>query len=452
MELWETKRRSFGRGEQGEKTWSKEGFSIFVIKLGFSLLQRKIVSFGTSTTLIVGVTSRVFRIPVDPGLEGLVANVGVQVCDVDCVLAAMVLPLTWLTRALFFPHSLPSPSPTFTLEPLHEFRWSTGVRGAAVVRVVAANQAGNDELERGVCGVFLGFRRDSRFFGSSIAFLSVVVRRLFRNASLVGYPRFFVSQAHVFVVLGVCPGVVLVGLHSCLTCSRGAAVGPFVRDCEAERLLLCCVVRVGYWPDQPVSRFDSFEVCPGVGIVVTMVVACGVPEWWHSFGFGLTRALFFPHSLPSSLPTFTLEPLHEFRWSTGVRGAAVVRVVAANQAGNDELERGVRGAFLGFRRDSRFFGSSIAFLRAILCVLAGSAVKILTSTSVDAEFFVGRLTTSMGLLRSVYRLCTCEISQGFDVVEVSRFDSFEVCPGVGTVVTMVVACGVPEWWHNFGYG
>ncbi|MQL85366.1 hypothetical protein Taro_017882 [Colocasia esculenta] len=32
---------------------------------------------------------------------------------------------------------------------------------------------------------------------------SVVVRRLFRNASLVGYPKFFVSQARVFVVLGV---------------------------------------------------------------------------------------------------------------------------------------------------------------------------------------------------------------------------------------------------------
>ncbi|MQL82917.1 hypothetical protein Taro_015407 [Colocasia esculenta] len=31
----------------------------------------------------------------------------------------------------------------------------------------------------------------------------VVVRRLFRNASLVGYPRFFVSQARVFAVLGV---------------------------------------------------------------------------------------------------------------------------------------------------------------------------------------------------------------------------------------------------------
>ncbi|MQM22060.1 hypothetical protein Taro_055108, partial [Colocasia esculenta] len=34
----------------------------------------------------------------------------------------------------------------------------------------------------------------------------------------------------------------------------------------------------------------------------------------------------------------------------------------------------------------------------------------------------------------------------------SRFDSFEVCPGVGTVVTTVVACGVPEWWHSWGYG
>ncbi|MQL93649.1 hypothetical protein Taro_026294 [Colocasia esculenta] len=35
---------------------------------------------------------------------------------------------------------------------------------------------------------------------------------------------------------------------------NSAAVGPFVRDCEAERLFLCCVVRVGYWPDQPVVR------------------------------------------------------------------------------------------------------------------------------------------------------------------------------------------------------
>ncbi|MQM12025.1 hypothetical protein Taro_044937 [Colocasia esculenta] len=28
----------------------------------------------------------------------------------------------------------------------------------------------------------------------------------------------------------------------------------------------------------------------------------------------------------------------------------------------------------------------------------------------------------------------------------------KVCPGVGTVVTDIVACGVPEWWHSFGYG
>ncbi|MQL89767.1 hypothetical protein Taro_022346 [Colocasia esculenta] len=71
---------------------------------------------------------------------------------------------------------------------------------------------------------------------------SVVVRRLFRNASLVGYPRFFVSQARVFVVLGVCPGTVCRGL-------------------------------------------TRHEVCLGVGTVVTAIVACGVPEWWHSFGY-----------------------------------------------------------------------------------------------------------------------------------------------------------------------
>ncbi|MQM06080.1 hypothetical protein Taro_038902 [Colocasia esculenta] len=32
----------------------------------------------------------------------------------------------------------------------------------------------------------------------------------------------------------------------------GAAVGPFVRDCETERWFLCCVVRVGYWRHEPV--------------------------------------------------------------------------------------------------------------------------------------------------------------------------------------------------------
>ncbi|MQL76744.1 hypothetical protein Taro_009148 [Colocasia esculenta] len=39
---------------------------------------------------------------------------------------------------------------------------------------------------------------------------SLVVRRLFWNTSAVGYPRFCVSQARVFVVLGVCPGTCVV--------------------------------------------------------------------------------------------------------------------------------------------------------------------------------------------------------------------------------------------------
>ncbi|MQM18036.1 hypothetical protein Taro_051022 [Colocasia esculenta] len=63
--------------------------------------------------------------------------------------------------------------------------------------------------------------------------------------------------------------------------------------------------------------------------------------------FGQTRALFFPHSLLSTSPTFTLELLREFCRSVGARGKAVVRVVAADRAGNGELERDVRGAFLG---------------------------------------------------------------------------------------------------------
>ncbi|MQM17713.1 hypothetical protein Taro_050689, partial [Colocasia esculenta] len=93
-------------------------------------------------------------------------------------------------------------------------------------------------------------------------------------------------------------------VYSCLTCSHGAAVGPFVRDCETERLFLCCVVRsVPVWwrrsfptrtlPLAVAREFvtrgrglSPFEVCPSVGTVVTAVVACGVPEWWHSFGYG----------------------------------------------------------------------------------------------------------------------------------------------------------------------
>ncbi|MQM07155.1 hypothetical protein Taro_039992 [Colocasia esculenta] len=47
-----------------------------------------------------------------------------------------------------------------------------------------------------------------------LSLTSVVVRRLFRNASLVGYHRFFMSQARVFVVLGVCPGTCVVPSRS----------------------------------------------------------------------------------------------------------------------------------------------------------------------------------------------------------------------------------------------
>ncbi|MQL78129.1 hypothetical protein Taro_010560 [Colocasia esculenta] len=157
----------------------------------------------------------------------------------------------WATRAFFFPHLLPSSSLTCTLVPLDYFRRSTGARGKAVMRAAVADQAGNDGLEGGIRGKLLGIQCKS----------SVVVRRLFRNASLVRYPGFFVSQARVFVVLGVCPSTVWF-----------RRVGPFVRDCETERLFLCCVVRVGYWPDQPVVRFrvvasflsdSSFATCHG---------------------------------------------------------------------------------------------------------------------------------------------------------------------------------------------
>ncbi|MQL98549.1 hypothetical protein Taro_031260 [Colocasia esculenta] len=76
-----------------------------------------------------------------------------------------------------------------------------------------------------------------------------------------------------------------------------------------------------------------------------------------------------------------------------------MRTAAADQAGNDGLEGGVRGKLLGVLRP-----------------------ETLEVSGMDLQ------------------LCVC------------RFDSFKVCPGVDTVVTAVVVCGVPEWWHNFGYG
>ncbi|MQM22592.1 hypothetical protein Taro_055647 [Colocasia esculenta] len=72
-------------------------------------------------------------------------------------------------------------------------------------------------------------------------------------SALVTLMEHVAHEVGMFYVVNVLC-VVLVGLHSCLTCPCGAAVGPFVRDCETERLFLCCVVRVRYWPDQPVVR------------------------------------------------------------------------------------------------------------------------------------------------------------------------------------------------------
>ncbi|MQL88771.1 hypothetical protein Taro_021334, partial [Colocasia esculenta] len=116
--------------------------------------------------------------------------------------------------------------------------------------------------------------------------VNVLFRRLFRNASLVGYPRFFISQARVLVVLGVGPGTVCtievyvvfldtltpvfelyVRLRERRQQGSGLSVGPFVRDCETERLFLCClvqvfthVVRLGgppYWA----QRAHKFSAC-----------------------------------------------------------------------------------------------------------------------------------------------------------------------------------------------
>ncbi|MQM14866.1 hypothetical protein Taro_047798 [Colocasia esculenta] len=162
--------------------------------------------------------------------------------------------------------------------------------------------------------------------------------------------------------------------------------------------------------------------------------------------------MFFPHPLLSTSPTITLELLHEFRWLAGARGKAVVRVVAANRAENDELERGVRGAFLGFRHDSRFFGSSIAFLRVLHVGELGGLIDPSIGSCFSGLIMV--CVVFLDTLTPVFELYVRlrERRQWDSDFPELVLVSLIVCPGVGTVVTMIVACGVPEWWHSFGYG
>ncbi|MQM18561.1 hypothetical protein Taro_051556 [Colocasia esculenta] len=67
----------------------------------------------------------------------------------------------------------------------------------------------------------------------------------------------------------------------------------------------------------------------------------------------------FPTFSPPFPPTCTLVPLHYFRWSTGACGKAVKRAAAADQAGNDGLEDGIRGKLLRVRCKSRFYRGKI---------------------------------------------------------------------------------------------
>ncbi|MQL96682.1 hypothetical protein Taro_029360 [Colocasia esculenta] len=218
----------------------------------------------------------------------------------------------WQTRALFFSLSLPSSSPTFTLELLREFWRLAGARGKAVVRVVAADRAGNGGLERGVRGTFLGFRHDSRFFRSLIAFLrkcvckyrglslpSVVVRRLFRNASLVGYPRFFVSQTRVLAVLGV--------LSQYLCCTVEVCV-VFLDTLTPEFELYVRLRERRQWDSDFPEFFVSF-VTRGRGLTSSRC-ALVLAQLWLSYGSGrrllaLTLGRLFGVSVQTWTPTLT---------------------------------------------------------------------------------------------------------------------------------------------------
>ncbi|MQM18841.1 hypothetical protein Taro_051839 [Colocasia esculenta] len=119
-----------------------------------------------------------------------------------------------------------------------------------------------------------------------------------------------------------------------------------------------------------------------------------------------------------------------------------MRAAVADQAGNDRLEGGVRGKFLGFQRDLRH-----------VCLLCSGFVPVQCGTVEVCVVFLDTLTSVFELyVRLRERWQWDNDFPEFVLLSLSRFDSFEVCPGVGTVVTAVVVCGVPEWWHSFGYG
>ncbi|MQM12361.1 hypothetical protein Taro_045275 [Colocasia esculenta] len=125
--------------------------------------------------------------------------------------------------------------------------------------------------------------------------------------------------------------VVLIGLHCSLARGCGAAIGPFVRDCETERLFLCYVVRVGYWRHEPVVRsrvvasllsdscfaigcglcvvtcwlrFYPFGVYFGGGTVVVVI------PWWYLVVVGYLMCVF-----DEKLDEAMLEKLQDFKFA-----------------------------------------------------------------------------------------------------------------------------------------
>ncbi|MQL94097.1 hypothetical protein Taro_026749 [Colocasia esculenta] len=176
------------------------------------------------------------------------------------------------------------------------------------------------------------------------------------------------------------------------------------------------------------SRFDLFELCPGVGTVVAAIVACGVPEWWHSFGYGWFLC-----------------------WYLVVIGVArVVRLggplgwaQSAHRFSTCELDRGMR-------RVLNATTLVVAFLLPVLSALldqGGSCCGVSWRFEVLVEFSARSRREDV-----VWSGGNAEGSPVFAFFTKSRFDLFELCPGVGTVVAAIVACSVPEWWHSFGYG
>ncbi|MQM09782.1 hypothetical protein Taro_042660 [Colocasia esculenta] len=218
-----------------------------------------------------------------------------------------------------------------------------------------------------------------------------------------------------------------------------------------------------------VCRFDSFEVCLGVGTVVTAVVVCGLLEWWHSFGYGwylypvwvvwcdLPLNVLYPSlvkgieeinkfgygiqsmrrilNATALVVAFLLPPL-SIDVCMHAKCRALGGLLTSGNPGRTELSQAL------FDQGGSCCGISWRF-KVLVEFLARSRREDVVRSGGNAEGSpIFTFFTKVGYWTD------------HPVVHSRVVASFlsDSCFVTDCVVTAVVVCGVPEWWHSFGYG